>query len=136
MLVINIAKHIHNGAELPKVTVHWRLSYLTFSISRHLSMLRGVEFIDVRRKVNSLGEIMANEVVEHPRQCLDTNWQHWPNGELKNECHQIAKKESDSRNDGKHPRNPNCDGGPEQARNVQAKESGFAAKYRTKMNCA
>ena len=79
---------------------------------------------------------MVNEVVEHRRQCLDTSWQHWQNWELKNECHQIVKKESDSRNDGKQPRNPNCDGGSEQARNVQAKAGGFAAKYGTKMNHA
>ena len=44
MLAINAAKHIHNGAQVPKVTVHWRLAYVMSLISRHLRMPRGVEF--------------------------------------------------------------------------------------------
>lgn len=59
-LIINLVQKIHNGTSPDKVFKHWNLIWVFQRIQSHLQGLCTISFHHVRRKENTLVDLLAN----------------------------------------------------------------------------
>ena len=83
-LAITTLRKIQHGMKLSKAVKHWRLVAVTEIMAQHLASLSSIILQAVRRKANALADCLANYVVDHPREIIDTCWQDITSNDLQN----------------------------------------------------
>lgn len=74
-LIINSVKKKNSGTTPEKVSKHWKLIRVFQRIQGHLQGLCTVSFHHVRRKVNKLADLLANQSVNYTDDKVSMKWQ-------------------------------------------------------------